>query len=116
MRVVMNLPNDPQVIEAALEGLTSANAVMISKYGLPPLYATGARYKREQGSEIWQLAGEIVRKGRGDCEDLAAYRAAETGGRVIIIPGGRPRLLHAIVLHKDGSMEDPSSVLGMRSP
>lgn len=116
MRVVLNLPNDPEVIEAALGGLTAANAVLIRKLGLPPLYATGVRYRRERGSEIWQVATDVMRRGEGDCEDLAAIRAAETGGRVAIIDGGRPRLLHAIVERADGAIEDPSTVLGMRAP
>lgn len=120
MRVTLNLPNDPEVIEAALTGLVAVNVVLIEKYGLPSLFETGARYVRERGSEIWQPASEVVRKRRADCEDLAAYAAADDilsgiPSRVRTLRGGR-RMLHAVVERPDGSILDPSAMLGMRKP
>jgi hypothetical protein len=85
---------------------------------LPPLYSSGVRYDRRDASERWQLPTETMARRRGDCEDLACWRAAE-----LVLRGERarvgvrrtgPRVLHAVVVRGDGSIEDPSKRLGMR--
>jgi hypothetical protein len=54
-----------------------------------------------------------------DCEDLAAWRAGElvvTGEDVqakAIIKRVRPGLIHCLVLRGNGTLEDPSRLLGM---
>lgn len=88
---------------------------------LPPLYASGVRYRRERG-ERWMDAARVAAVGHGDCEDLASWRAAElrlAGDAhaspvftVRHLPGGR-RLFHVIVRRGDGTTEDPSRLLGM---
>jgi len=85
---------------------------------MPPLYESGVRYKRESiGSENWQTVRQLYRAGIGDCEDLAAARAAELRmegipARAIAIRTG-PRKYHAVVRWPDGAIEDPSRLLGM---
>jgi hypothetical protein len=89
---------------------------------LPSLYSSGVRYKAEpKGRESWQDAPTTLQVGHGDCEDLAAWRAAELrlqGENAQaclhrrIGPDGAS-LMHAVVRRADGSIEDPSAKLGM---
>lgn len=88
---------------------------------LPPLYQSGVRYEREpRGQENWQTCHETLKRKAGDCEDLAAWRAAElrvTGAdpaAVAIIKRIRPGLIHCLVRRGNGHLEDPSKILGMR--
>lgn len=89
---------------------------------LPRLYAGSIRYQREPlGQERWRSARHVAAAGLGDCEDLAAYRVAELrelegepGARVVLVRRG-PHLLHAVVRRADGSTEDPSRRLGMKT-
>jgi hypothetical protein len=91
---------------------------------LPRLYKSRVRYLREMpGVEIWQLPSEVYTTGVGDCEDLSAWRRAE-----LRVYGDDPAakirvtktetedggvLYHITVLRGDGSVDDPSKVLGM---
>ncbi len=108
-------------LDAALSGLQRlAEAELSMAGGFPPLYETGVRYVREpRGQERWLPPSEVLRRGQGDCEDLAAYRAAElrlTGedphAEARVVRTG-PRTWHAVVLREDGDWEDPSAGLGM---
>lgn len=89
---------------------------------LPRLYAGSIRYERERsGQERWRSARHVAAAGIGDCEDLAAFRVAElrelegeTRARVKLLRRG-PHLIHAVVERADGTIEDPSRKLGMRT-
>ena len=66
-------------VEGLLWGLVMASCAQF-KRGLirVPLYQSGVRYAREPiGSEVWQTALETQQLGKGDCEDLVAWRVAE---------------------------------------
>lgn len=86
----------------------------------PDLHYSGVRYARERG-ETWQSIPEILANGKGDCEDLACWRAAELIVRKGIEAraqavrqsvGGRQ--YHIVVsLPVAGYTEDPSRALGM---
>lgn len=87
----------------------------------PPLYQAGVRYRREKGSH-WAMPDEVMERGGGDCEDLSAWRIAELResgvdprASFVIRASGRPGLWHIAVRRGDGSLEDPSAVLGMRT-
>lgn len=85
---------------------------------LPALYASGVRYQREHNREDWQTAEETLQRGHGDCEDLAAFRAAELRnagelGAKAVCYAPRPGLIHCVVRRADGTIEDPSRRLGM---
>ena len=102
-----------------LEGLVRLNQQQIRTGGrFVPLYRSGVRYRREAGNgERWQTIRQLYRSKRGDCEDLASALCAlkrEAGQRcrVDLVRTG-PRLLDAIVRFPDGTIEDPSKVLGM---
>lgn len=118
MRILVDTVASPAILEALLEGLTAANSRLVEVLGLPPLYASGVRYAREpRGAERWQLAPVTLRLGRGDCEDLATWRAGElrASGRdawARVVRTG-PRQLHVVVELASGDIEDPSRVLGM---
>ena len=87
----------------------------------PRLYESGVRYRPEPpGREQWQLPWETLKLGNGDCEDLAAWRAAELwfydrdmAARAILRDWGSGTM-HCLVMHGDGTIEDPSKALGMK--
>jgi hypothetical protein len=123
----VDTPNGPRTIridgkadaQRAVGLLFACNLDVVGN--LPPLYRSRVRYERETPGrmEDWQAADRCLASGRGDCEDLAAWRAAE-----LVVSGvdpsarpwvysPRPRLLHVVTLRADGP-EDPSAFLGMR--
>lgn len=111
------------MLEALAEGLVLLD-VELMRYAeehrgreIPPLYESGVRYRREpEGREWWETASDmlnVVSDRSGDCEDVAAWRAAElryyegNDARVIIVPTKRGGF-HCKVQLEDGSIEDPS--------
>ncbi len=126
MQAELGLPASPRVLAGALTGLVKANKIMMRAaqtrgQRVPRLYKSGVRYRRERpGYEKWDTWDRVLRRGYGDCEDLAAWRVAELhlsgqdpGARAIVKRTGR-RTLHALVRRGDGTLEDPSQRLGMR--
>ena len=85
------------------------------------------RYRRADPDEEWQLWGDTLERGGGDCEDLAAAVAAELrvdgppagwaarrtapGARPVVYRA-RPGLLHVVTLAPWGVI-DPSRLAGM---
>ncbi len=117
----IHIPTSGQAYDAALEGLTRLDETIIEAGKVPPLYETGARYKTEP-RETWRHALDVATEKWGDCEDLAAYRAAELrvngedpGAAVCTYRTG-PKRYHAVVRRGDGTIEDPSAALGMPIP
>ncbi len=119
------IASDPAAVEAAASGLVNLNLALMRRAReqgrqAPPLYKAGVRYRREPpGQETWDSWDRVLRRGYGDCEDLAAWRAAELRfhgidpkARVAIIRTG-PKLMHAVVRRGNGQLEDPSRRLGM---
>jgi hypothetical protein len=123
-----------QALSIYLEALTAWNVYLMEQAlargrAFPPLYGGRFRYQREDYTGIfpedWRDAAEVVSRRGGDCEDLAAYRAAELraqghpGARPMFravrrTRGGRGRLFHIVVTPGDGGdLEDPSRLLGM---
>jgi hypothetical protein len=118
MKVTLNVPASRALLGAASQGLVAINREVLRQTELPRLYDSGVRYEPEKRHrERWQNALEVFGAGKGDCEDLAAWRVAELQLRgepaaVKVVRTG-PRRFHAIVRRGDGSYEDPSKVLGM---
>lgn len=114
----LRLPATPLALTAALEGLTAVDYVLLRRTlggGAPPIYQSGVVYRRERGREDWRTVAEVLVDGYGDCEDLAAWRAAELRTRgepataaVYRTPRGS---FHAVVKRADGTIEDPSKIL-----
>jgi hypothetical protein len=135
-------------LQIALDGLCKVNewhitrALRQAKKGLgvpiPPLYASGVRYKEDPpGHEDWRDVYAVLARGIGDCDQLVAWRIGELRAngdacepvlkwqfvtREQMIAIGYPRkfipekgvwLVHCLVRFPDGAIEDPSKILGM---
>lgn len=89
----------------------------------PPLYRSGVRYRRQLGPERFLPIPIVFRRRYGDCDQLAAWRAAELQERGVAaraVPRMvTPRLMHVVVVYPDPRnpkrqvVEDPSRRLGM---
>jgi len=135
LKIHVDTPTGPRIVHArGTAGVQRAIDLVFKRDlqvvgGLPPLYETGIRYKRERrgGLEDFKSADRCLRdwnansKNGCDCDDLAPWRAAElvVSG---VDPEARPfvyrpreRLMHVIVARGDGTLEDPSAMLGMRN-
>lgn len=115
----IRIPVSAASYAAAIEGLVRINERILASGNFPPLYAAGVRYKREP-RDVWRHAGDVLKSRWGDCEDLAAWRAAELRASgedprafVAVYQSG-PKRYHAIVGRGDGTTEDPSRRLGMQ--
>ena len=126
---------DPKVLatlaQAFLRGVVLSNQVLIrerKKLGkpIPPLYKSGVRYEREPWDHVEEFADilTVLRRGWGDCDDLAAWRVAElresgeTGADIRIYwrPKKKPNsplMMHVQVRRANGAVEDPSRFLGL---
>ena len=123
----------------ALEALTRINQWHFRRGVVPPLMSAGVRYQEEPpGREDWDDALTVAGRGWGDCEDLAAYYAAELrenhgiGAECVIkhkfisreemlrsgyqgrIPMDGIFLVHVMVRLPNGRVIDPSKILGMK--
>lgn len=111
----------PAALRRLLRSLYELDRDALRSGRFPGLYSSGVRYRREprETREEWLTIPSVLSSGYGDCEDLACWRAAElcVSGED---PWARPMLRpsasgwHVVVLRGDGSVEDPSRVLGMR--
>lgn len=90
----------------------------------PRLYEAGVRYQHEPpGIERWQAYDRLLVTKLADCEDLACARVAECIVRLGDTKAephffSRPiskgaRMYHIQCKRGDGTIEDPSAVLGM---
>lgn len=88
----------------------------------PALYRAGVRYLREpRGKERWLEVPIVRARGGGDCEDLACWRIAElrlsgdgaARASWIVQRSASGVLVHVMVRHGNGDLEDPSRLLGM---
>ncbi len=111
-----------RVLKGLLRALTRANLAYLQTHSLAPLlYRAGVRYRAETfPSEQWKGIAEVIRDRHGDCEDLACYRSAELIARGLSAQPvfrwralGRLSIYHILVRYPDGSIEDPSLLLGM---
>lgn len=70
-------------LQLALDFLMQANVLIMQSRlkkarPVPFLYSSGVRYQAEpRGVEDWRDCLEVLNRMHADCEDLAAYRAAE---------------------------------------
>lgn len=116
------LLTSPAEVAGMLRGLQLASEAQLRARRFPPLYKSGVRYVGEPlGQENWQVPSVTLQLRGGDCEDLAAWRAAElvvSGVDVharAVVKCVRPGLMHCVVLRGNGVVEDPSARLGMKT-
>ena len=87
-------------------------------------YEIGVRYERQkEGQEDWFDVPSAVYAGRTDCKVLACWRVAELRRAGIAAEPAFIRydnpdgtyLFHILTQYPDGTLEDPSAMLGMMS-
>jgi len=108
-------------IQIFLHALQCVDELQLRRGKYPSMYEAGVvHYQREKrGHEEWQTARDMMRTHQGDCEDLAAWRAAELRASGVdkaataIIKRIHTGLIHCLVRRGDGTIEDPSKRLGM---
>lgn len=126
LHVRIEVPPFPEAIEAVAEGVVLLNCVLFDSarergVQMPSLYDTTVKYRREKpGEEFWESSRDVLgvaNDGEGDCEDLANYMSAwyrvftdEGDARTVILRTSRGTF-HAVVMHADGVIEDPSRIL-----
>lgn len=122
---ILGYAHDIDDVQAVIDAATVLARHQVERGRVPPLYASGVRYRREQhatlpGVERVQSPEETHAMGAGDCDDLAPWRAAE-----LQVAGEHARALvvhspnigyHVVVRREDGRIEDPSARLGMLKP
>ena len=127
-------PENIQAIQHLLDRLFVHNLATIlyrrdsAQTPVPALYSSGVRYQSEPNvgvdGERFDDLNTVLARGWGDCDDLSAWRAAElcadripARALVVEIPGSIPgrRRYHCVVQYINGSIEDPSIRLGMRT-
>lgn len=110
-------------IRPVLESLVQVNRIFLQQFRVPNLYESGVRYQREPLGTTEEFAAipAVLARGWGDCDDLAPWRVAELRhvgehAKIKIIWKRHPngRMYHIVVRRGDGTVEDPSALLGMR--
>jgi len=132
MRIKLGVPDDlndderEAVMNAALESVTLANEPLIARGKLPSaaaaIKAKRVRWRPEPpGDEHFDLASTVLRRGWGDCDDLAPWHAAslrasgqDPEAEAFVRRSG-PQRWHALVRRSNGRIEDPSRAAGMGS-
>jgi hypothetical protein len=117
----IHIPTSAVAYEAALSGLTALNVQLLGLLAYPSIYDAGVVYHKEP-RDVWRHVVDVYRSGWGDCEDLAAWRAAELQASgedpdaFVYVYRSAAKRYHAVVGRGDGTVEDPSYILGMRVP
>jgi len=109
-----------------LESQTTINQWQMRQKKYAPLYDSGVYYQAEPpGCEDWLDTPTLYKQGWGDCEDIACCYTAELREREnisavpcikfkdFLVNGQLLTLIHVMTLMPDGSVQDPSKVLGM---
>lgn len=120
------IPGMMQKVRALVDALVVCDRIFLrANPETRPLYQSGCVYIPEKKEEFLEIP-YIIKQGGADCEDLAAWRVAELQEKGIKAkPWIRMRaytlekqsdfhLFHILVKWPDGSVEDPSKILGMR--
>jgi hypothetical protein len=129
----VEIERSKRAILKALFFLTRLNRDFFLTYpDTPKLYQSGVVYLAETDHEIWQDVPATLRRGTGDCEDLACYRCGELQAEASLCGDRGPQpwpyiswrkaddsdpdasmIYHCLVRHPNGLIEDPSEALGM---
>lgn len=130
MRIRLAVPDElddqdrKAALDAALESVVRSNTPMI-RSGKIPTAATAIKSGKVEwqpeppGDEHFDLPSTMLKRGWGDCDDLAPWHAASLRasgvdpGACAIVKKSGPQRWHAIVRRSDGSIEDPSKAAGM---
>jgi len=110
-----------KALEALMVALTDLSSLYLRCFpDTPALYDSGVYYRR---TEIWDTVPALYARGFGDCKSLAACRVAELRRQGYacrpvfrFATGPSMTMFHILVMHSDGTFEDPSKILGMVAP
>lgn len=109
-------------LRQALHGMVTVDRAQIRRGEVTGLYDSGVTYADEPGTERIQDALTTMVRGTGDCAHLCAWRVAELreageDARIRIkwfpVKWNGQRTYHVQVRRGDGTIEDPSKILGM---
>jgi hypothetical protein len=133
MRIRLAVPEEglsdaerKHALDAALEAVTRTAVPLVQRGKVPSaavaIRANRVRWRPEPpGDEHFDLPTEVMRRGHGDCDDLAPWHAAslrasgiDRGARAVVRKSG-PMRWHAVVERSDGTTDDPSRSAGMGS-
>ena len=113
-------------VKCAIEGFALGCLPAFKRWGLPPLYQSGVRFRLppEHGSgvELMRLPLYTYRDGWGDCDRLLIWWLCEqwAQGRPArcstYFVGGNMHVLGRKSWDDTGPLEDPSTVLGATTP
>lgn len=121
-RITLWVPTREDVYTLLLDALVSIDVWARRMWPFGSVYDGHIRYEAEpDGLEIWASTPALFARGFGDCEDLAADRAAQliTEGipaRAVLSLQLRTAIedrWHVLVELPSGQLEDPSKALGM---
>src|SRR5208337_2966832 len=132
MRIRLTVPKehvDEDTLGKALEASTAVAQRQVASGTVPPLQdaidAGQVKWTpepKDQGFEGFDLPEDVMARGWGDCDDLAAWWAAELResgddpDAAPIVYQSKPSRWHAVVQRGDGSIDDPSRWAGMGKP
>ena len=127
MNIILTLPDElsdrakVRLARGYLKSQVDTNLALFEEGLLEtPLYESDVVYLREPPGTTEEFADALtaLRRGWGDCDDLAAWRCAELRHQGVPATLSfraryRPRglLVHCVVRHPDGRREDPSKAL-----
>ena len=104
-------------VRAHMVIVVGVNRIILKRKLVPPLYKSGVRFREEPpGVETFVDALTCFKARFGDCAHLAAWRCAELqeqGEKAAIRVKWTQPVYHVQVRRGNGSIEDPSALLGM---
>jgi hypothetical protein len=130
MRIRLAVPDElddqdrKAALDAALESVVRSNVPMI-RSGKVPTAASAIKSGKVEwqpeppGDEHFDLPSTMLKRGWGDCDDLAPWHCASLRasgvdpGATAVVKKSGPQRWHAVVKRSDGSIEDPSKAAGM---
>lgn len=123
VRVTLEVPSRVPIYQLCLDALVSIDRWCRKRWHFPTIYDWPIRYEAEPpGLELWSSTAALFARGFGDCEDLACdlascYQLAGVPARGALIledvtPTGE-EYWHVVTERGDGTLEDPSALLGM---
>jgi len=113
------------VLDVLLPAQTQLALLDLAEQPLPSLYefrrAGRLRYRADNlgVKEEWLVPRWMVQRGVADCKSLACWRAAElrrAGEMAVPVHVQDGDIFHVAVRRGNGSLEDPSALLGMPLP
>lgn len=134
MKVLVNLGGDHSrwlkrsrtlalAIKPILEALVMVDQIFLRTHRVAHPYSGCLRYRPEpdDGVEEFASAPVVYKRGWGDCDDLAPLlcawyrnRGEKAKIRVQWKRTSKGKLYHILVRREDGTIEDPSRILGMK--